>query len=244
MSKLKIFLEVEDLLNALAEHICEVAAEAIEARGEFTFVLSGGSAPPKLHALLASAAFRHKIDWSKTYFFFGDERFVPEGDPQRNSLMAEKTLFKPLKIRKSQIFTIDASLSPVASANSYWQQITQHFKGKPVAFDLNLLGLGTNAHTASLFPHTKVLTETEATVKSIFVEEVGMERITMTAPLINQSRQIVFLVFGEEKKEAVYNVLENEAGTPADYPARLISTDAQKVQWYVDEAAASLLIQR
>ena len=241
MSILKIYKDANQVIHALAEYICDVAEEAIKARGEFTFVLSGGGSPKKLYELLASEKFRDRFDWEKIYFFFGDERFVPEGDSERNSLMAEKALFKPLKIKDSNIFKVDTTESPEESAQEYAESIEEHFGNEPIIFDLNLLGLGDNSHTASLFPHTSVLQETDATIKSVYVDEVKMERITMTAPLINQSRNIAFLVFGAGKAEAVFHVLEDQAGTSNLYPARLITREEKKVKWFLDEEAASHL---
>lgn len=239
--ELNIYNHTNELINALAQKICDVAELAIKNRGEFNFVLSGGSSPKRLYQLLASEAFKDKIDWDKTYFFFGDERFVPENDSQRNSLMAKEVLFDPLKIPNSHIFNVDTTGTPEESAHKYWDVITKHFEGKPVTFDFNLLGLGDNSHTASLFPNTSVLDETEATIKSVFVEEVDMHRITMTAPLINQSKHIAFLVFGEAKAEAVFHVLEDRSGSLNLYPAKLIKSNEKKVQWFLDQAAASKL---
>ena len=221
---LQIFNNSDELLNALAKAICDASKEAIAARGQFNFVLSGGSSPRKLYELLASNAYKNEIDWDKTYFFFGDERFVPENDSQRNSLMAKQTLFDPLKIDDSHIFKVDTSVSSEVAAESYAETIATHFEKTPVEFDFILLGLGDNAHTASLFPHTSVLEETEATIRSVFVKEVNMDRITMTAPLINQAKHIAFLVFGKDKAEAVYRVLDDKSGTTKEYPARLIQS--------------------
>lgn len=241
MTDLEIYKDTNDLINALAEVICEISKDAIEARGQFNFVLSGGSSPRMLYALLASDAYKNKIDWSNTYFFFGDERFVPENDSRRNSEMAKEALFEPLKIEDSHIFRVNTSGTPEEAAQNYWEAITSHFNNKPVEFDFNLLGLGDNAHTASLFPNTSVLKETEATIKSVFVAEVDMYRITMTAPLINQSKHIAFLVFGEGKAEAVFQVVEGETGTVNEYPARLIKSDEKKIQWFLDINATSYL---
>lgn len=239
--KLKIYNNIEDVIKALAERICEVSKESIQARGQFNFVLSGGSSPKKLYELLASESYRDKIDWEKTYFFFGDERFVPADSSERNSVMVEEALFQPLKIKKSNIFEVDTTGSPEESALKYCEVISKHFEGNPVEFDFTLLGLGDNSHTASLFPNTAVLEEKEATIKAIFVEEVDMHRITMTAPLINESKHIAFLVFGEGKAEAVYHILEDHSGSANEYPARLISKDENKTEWFLDEKAASLL---
>lgn len=238
---LEIYKDADDLIIALANAICDVAEEAIDTRGQFNFVLSGGSSPRKLYKLLASKMYRKKINWSKTYFFFGDERFVSENDARRNSQMAKEVLFDPLKIAKSQIFNVDTTTSPEESAEKYAESITTHFRKKPVEFDFILLGLGDNSHTASLFPNTSVLEETEATVKSVYVKEVEMYRITMTAPLINNAKHIAFLVFGEDKSEAVYRIIEDKSGSIQEYPARLITSNEKKVQWFLDTAAASRL---
>lgn len=241
MNDLKIFNDVEELINDLAKTICEASEKAIRDHGKFNFVLSGGSSPKKLYQLLASEKFKNKIDWEKIYFFFGDERFVPADDSQRNSVMVKEALFDPLKINKSNIFEVDTSGTPEESAQKYWDSISNHFIGKPVKFDFVLLGLGDNSHTASLFPNTSVLEEVEATIRSVFVEEVDMFRITMTAPLINDAENIAFLVFGEEKSEAVFHILEDKSGSINQYPARLIQSDEKKVQWFLGSSAASKL---
>lgn len=241
MHDLKICKDVEELINALAEIIDEASQKAIKEKGRFNFVLSGGSSPKKLYELLASETFKYKMDWKNIYFFFGDERFLPENDPNRNSVMVREALFNPLKINTSNIFEVNTTGTPEESAQEYWNTISYHFKEQPVKFDFILLGLGDNSHTASLFPDTSVLEETEATIKSVFVEEVDMFRITMTAPLINQAENIAFLVFGEEKSEAVFHVLEDKSGSIHQYPARLIQSNEKNVQWFLDALAASKL---
>ena len=237
MNQLRIYKNIDDLLNALAEAICDSAKAAIGSRGQFNFVLSGGSSPKRLYELLASEGFRNRIDWDKVYFFFGDERFVPKNDSQRNSLMAKKALFQPLNIRDSHIFVVDTSVSPEESASSYINSINVHFSNGTVKFDFILLGLGDNAHTASLFPNTSVLEDTEATIRSVFVEEVEMYRITMTAPLINQARKIAFLVFGKDKADAVSHVLDTRNDSSLQFPAKLIKADAGEIEWFLDESA-------
>ena len=241
MNDLKIYEDIDDLLKALADSICEVASDAIETNGQFSFVLSGGNSPKKLYELLASESYRDKIDWSKSYFFFGDERFVSENDSQRNSLMVEKALFEPLKIKESHIFKVDTSGSPEEAALKYSDDIQRHFNYKTVQFDFVLLGLGDNSHTASLFPNSSVLEETKATIKSIFVKDVNMYRVTMSAPLINQAKHIAFLVFGKDKAEAVYSVVKSVEGSSQQYPARLIKNDNSKVLWFLDRNATSRL---
>ena len=234
----RIFSNPETLLTALAEFIVGQANEAIREKGTFSFVLSGGGSPKKLYELLASDAFRNRIDWTKVYFFFGDERYVPADHPDSNFLMAKKALFTPLAIPDHQVFQMDTTLSPDESAKAYEAAIAAWFKGKPCRFDVLLLGLGDNAHTASLFPHTSVLHEKKAFVKGLYIEEVKMDRITMTAPLINLASKIVWLVYGAAKKDAVHHILKEPLNIE-EYPAQLIRRTPDDVIWFLDDAAAS-----
>jgi 6-phosphogluconolactonase len=239
IAMLQIFETPGEVLAAMAEYFVKTAREAIEKNGRFTVALSGGSSPKGLFELLVSG-YRDKIEWAKTYFFFGDERYVPAYHPDSNSLMATKALFEPLNIAPHQIFSIDTSLPPQESARAYQKAIGQHFApGLPV-FDLILLGLGEDAHTASLFPHTSVLNAKEPGVKEIFVADKQVYRITFTAPLINLAKHIAFLVFGESKAEAALQVLTGNTNYH-QYPAGLIQPSAGDVAWFMDRAAAALL---
>lgn len=241
MDVIYVYDDVNRLVSELAEDIVTASKNAIQARGQFNLVLSGGNSPKYLYELLASEKFAGKIDWEKIFFFFGDERFVPEDDERKNYNMVDRALFKPLGIKKSNIFKIDTSESAEIAARKYNTAIQHHFKEMPIAFDYILLGLGDNAHTASLFPHTAVLNESKAEVCAVFVEEAGMYRITMTAPLINRSKNISFLVFGKEKASAIYHVLEDNTGSSNEYPARLIQSDFADVKWFIDTMAAAQL---
>lgn len=235
-----IFKTIPELIETIADYVVLIAHDSITSRGEFNVVLSGGNSPELLYEKLASIEYRSQLDWSKVNFFFGDERHVPANDPRNNANMVRRVLFEPLNIEASKIFAIDTSLPPDDAANKYTEQITSHFKGKESQFDLILLGLGDNAHTASLFPHTDVLNEKSASVQSVFLKEQNAYRITMTAPLINQARNIAFLVYGHVKAEAVHHVLEDDYD-PELYPAQLIKSEKDNLQMYLDDEAASLL---
>lgn len=240
MTALHIYKTEHELLKAIAGYFIEIAKRSIEVRKEFNVALSGGKSPKQLYELLSSSEYKTKIDWTKVYFFFGDERYVPADNSQRNSNMIQQTLFDLLDISNTNIFNMDTTLLPDVTANDYYENISAHFKKLPIRFDLILLGLGGNAHTASLFPFTEVLSEQSATVKSVFIQEQNSCRITFTAPLINQARHIAFLVYGKEKATAVHQVLEN----PIDfekYPAQLIRPIEGDLNWFLDEEAASLL---
>lgn len=235
-----VYKDPETLLPALADRVVSEAKQAIQQHGKFSFVLSGGSSPKKLFELLASDAYRSKIEWKKVFFFFGDERNVPADHPDSNFLMSKKALFDPLNIASGQVFRMNTDLEPAAAAQAYEQTLKTYFGDKPVRFDLVLLGLGDNSHTASLFPHSSVLHEKKALVKEIYVEEVKMFRITLTAPCINQAARIAFLVYGASKAEAVRHILEDKQDIE-EYPAQLIHPGNGELHWFLDDAAASLL---
>jgi len=235
-----IFDTPEILLTALAEQIVVRAKEAIQKEGRFSFVLSGGSSPKKLFELLASVPYKEQIDWTRVFFFFGDERYVPADHPDSNYLMAKKALFDALNISPGQIFRMKTELTPDAAAQAYEDDILAYFSDKPVRFDLVLLGLGDDAHTASLFPHTSVLHEQESLVKALYIEKVMMNRITLTAPCINQASMVAFLVYGPSKAEALHHVLEGDRDIEK-YPAQLIRPNGGLLHWYLDQSAARQL---
>ncbi|WP_448698587.1 6-phosphogluconolactonase [Mucilaginibacter sp. AW1-3] len=234
---LHVFDTTDEVLTALADYFVRAANDAMLEKRSFTVVLSGGSSPKKLYELLASAQYKQKVDWTKIYFFFGDERDVPDTDKDSNALMATKALFEPLKIRSSQIHKVNTSLPPADAAQAYTDTINRFF-GFRATFDLILLGLGDNSHTASLFPHTPILHDDTPSVKSVWVgENVNAYRISFTAPLINHAHKIAFLVYGEGKAEAVHHVLK-DATDIDQYPAQLIR---KNVDWFLDKAAATKL---
>lgn len=235
---LHIHTTIEEVLQSLATSIVKQAAEAIAVNDRFSLVLSGGSSPKKLYELLSSAAYHNRIEWEKVFFFFGDERNVPQDDPESNYLMAKKALFDPLEIDSSRVFAIDTALIPEKAALQYAKDLGSFFGEKEWRFDLVLLGLGDDAHTASLFPLTSVLQDKSPAVKAVFLPEKQIFRITMNAPLINQAHKVAFLVYGENKAEAVHRVIEAERDTEK-YPAQLIVSAERKVNWFMDKKAAS-----
>jgi 6-phosphogluconolactonase len=238
--KLNIFNTETEVLDALAKHFVKIADEAIAAKGKFSVALSGGSSPKKLYELLASTTYADSVKWDKVYFFFGDERNVPQTDKDSNYLMAKTALFSPLYIEPANIFAVDTSLDPKEAAQKYQEEIEQFFDENELSFDLILLGLGDNSHTASLFPYTPVLHDRSPGVKEVFLQDQQIYRITLNAPLINEAQHIAFLVYGEAKATAVHHVLEDDEDIE-NYPAQLIEPIVGEIQWFLDEAAASML---
>ena len=238
--ELHIYKTEDEVIQGLANYFVQTVNNVIQDKNECTVVLSGGNSPRKLYELLATWNYSKQIDWDKIYFFFGDERYVPFNDPENNGNMVKKELLEPLMIPDANIFYINTAVQPDESAKKYAQRILSHFKNKPVRFDLILLGLGDNGHTASLFPHTPVLHEKKALVKAVYLEETSSYRITMTAALINEAYNIAFLVYGRTKANAVYEVLEGEKNIET-YPAQLIMSEEGMVHWFLDEDAAKNL---
>ena len=237
--KLNIFNKDTEVLDALAKHFIKVGNEKIAANSKFSVALSGGSSPKKLYELLADS-YTDQIDWAKVYFFFGDERNVPQTDKDSNYLMAKKALFEPLEINPLNIFAVDTTLSPADAAKKYQEEIEEFFDEVELSFDLVLLGLGDNSHTASLFPFTPVLHDRTPGVKEVFLQDQQVYRITLNAPLINEASHIAFLVYGEGKAIAVHHVLEDDEDIE-EYPAQLIDPIVGEIQWFLDEAAAAQL---
>ncbi|UOQ71293.1 6-phosphogluconolactonase [Hymenobacter cellulosilyticus] len=236
---LHVHASAEAVLHSLAEYFVAQAQHAVADRGRFSVALSGGNSPRKLYELLATTPYREQVAWDQVYFFFGDERNVPPTDPESNYRMAREALLDPLTIADSQVFPVDTALPPAEAAEAYTRTIQAFFAPEEAIFDLVLLGLGDNSHTASLFPHTPVLHETSVGAREVFVEEKKAFRITLTAPLLNQARAVAFLVYGADKAAAVHQVIQGTRNVD-EFPAQLIAP-AGELHWFLDMAAAAAL---
>jgi len=233
----------QDLFQAAAEEVVRCANEAVAARGRFAIALSGGSTPKNLYTLLATNA-RMSLPWAQTFFFWSDERHVPPNDPESNYRMAEEALLSKVPVSAGNVFRIPAEdPDAVAAALAYEQTLRTFFSLKPgdvPRFDLILLGMGPDGHTASLFPETAAVQERSRLVVANWVEKLKTHRITFTLPVLNAARCVCFLVSGSEKAAALREVLEGDA--PGEkYPSKLVKPTDGKSIWIVDGAAASQL---
>lgn len=236
--KLNAYKEINEAIDALSKLFVSSANEAISKNGQFSVALSGGSSPKKLYEVLASK-YANDLDWSKVYFFFGDERYVPHNHTDSNYLLAKNGLFDALNIADEQVFKVDTSLDPASASLEYQRSICKFFNEDP-NFDLIILGLGDDAHTASIFPKTSLVWIDEELVKDVYLTDKEVYRISFTAPLINKAKQIAFLTFGENKADAIKAVLEGEKNVEL-YPAQLVKPINGNLTWFVDEAAVSKL---
>ncbi|MCL7453395.1 MAG: 6-phosphogluconolactonase [Anaerolineae bacterium] len=232
--------DAEALARSGAQRFVRSAQQAIGSRGRFTAALSGGSTPRALYRLLSEEPFRSELPWEQVHLFWGDERCVPAGDPGSNYRMAEETLISRVPIPPGNVHRVRGELPPEQAARAYARDLEEFFCGPRTRFDLVLLGLGSDGHTASLFPESPVLEETTrlaATVEADYEDRPAC-RITLTLPAINTSRQILFLVSGDSKAEIVRQVL-SEPGGPL--PAQQVRPTAGQLTWLIDEAAANRL---
>lgn len=237
---IQTFQTTEALFKAAAEFIIDAANRSVEAKGKFTIALSGGHTPEQLYALLAEKPFSEQMPWKNTFVFWGDERCVPLNDERNNAHMAISLLLDKVDIPSSNIHRIQSALPPAAAAIEYEKEIGQFFKKNAPAFDLVLLGLGEDGHTASLLPNTEVLHETRHLVKEVLSAEQNMFRVTMTVPLINQAKNILFLITGKQKAGILKDVL-NLSKSRIYYPAQLINPVNGDLYWFADNEAAVLL---
>ena len=233
---LRIFPGPEDVARAAAEHFVSLQPRFV--------ALSGGSTPRVLYELLADPeeAFRDQIAWDKTYFFFTDERNVPPDHRDSNYRMVNEALFSRVPVPVENIHRIPGETLATDAANDYENDLRGCFGEAIPAFDLILLGLGEDGHTASLFPHSSALAETERLVAAPWVEKLNAYRITLTLPVLNQGRSVLFLVTGASKAEILGEIINaDKRKTNVNfYPAQAVCPTNGEVSWFADEAAARL----
>lgn len=235
---IKQFADIAELNVSAAQLFIRAAEQAIAKKGHFTVALTGGSSPIGLHQLLATSSYREQVAWEHVYVFWGDERWVPLSDDRSNAKMSFETLLNHVPVPHSQIFPMwSDDLSAAAYAVEY-ERLLKRYLGNDGVFDLILLGMGGDGHTASWFPGTAVLQERVKWVDAYYLPSQEMYRITLTVPLVNRAKQLAVIVYGDGKAEALHQVLEGPSN-PALYPAQLI--DADHVTWFVDQAAAAKL---
>lgn len=242
---METFADLDAVCQSAAALLAQQAAQTIEAWGRFSVVLSGGSTPRRLYQILVQEPYRSAIEWDKMRFYFGDERCVPKDHPDSNYGLAQRELFEPLKIPAEHVFRMEADRDDLdVAACDYQKDIGVGMEvwpfEPPPAFDLVLLGMGPDGHTASLFPHTPALAPTVHWVLANHVPKLNANRMTMTPTLLNRAKTVCFLVAGADKAEALYEVLEGPRD-PERLPAQLIQPESGNLYWFVDEAAAAKL---
>jgi 6-phosphogluconolactonase len=230
-----------DLANKGAEIFSRTAIESIEKRGRFAVAISGGSTPRNMHRMLAEEPYLSDIPWQKTHIFWVDERCVPENDPASNFGLATEDFLDQVSISQNQIHPMPVETSPEKGAEIYQNKLLDFFhlqNEEFPAFDLIFLGIGTDGHTASLFPGQSALNEMKRWVVAVKGGNPDVNRITLTLPVINRGKQIVFMISGKEKASVVKTALK---GIQSELPAQLVRPLKGTLIWLLDREAASLL---
>jgi len=221
---IEIFANAHELARGAAEYFVARSGEAVARKGLFTVAMSGGSTPKLLYELLVDA----QVPWAKTHFFWSDERHVPPDHPDSNYRMAYEALLSKVPVPEGNVHRMHGENPDAAEAAAEYEQTL-------LPLDLILLGLGTDGHTASIFPSSDVLHETKRLVAATWVEKLNTYRITMTLPLLNSGAAVLFLVSGAEKAQIVKEVIEG----PPKYPAQFVQPAHGQLLWMLDEDAAA-----
>jgi len=234
---LRVLDSLDTVARTAAQWVHDRAWAAVNARGRFTLALSGGNTPRALYRRMADGP---RLPWDRTVFCFGDERNVPPTDPESNARMARETLTGQPFVNQSSVYRIKGELPAEQAAADYEQTLHTLFPGTTgfPAFDLLLLGLGPDGHTASLFPHSPALAERTRWVTANWVEKFRTHRITLTFPVLNASTEVLFMVVGEDKAWALKEVLKGHAPV-SEIPSRGVVPTSGKVTFLVDRAAAA-----
>lgn len=241
-AEIRILTTPQELFAAAAEEVVRAANHAVAERGRFAIALSGGSTPKNLFNLLATNA-RTSLPWDRTFFFWGDERHVGPTDPESNYRMANEAMLSKVPVAAGNIFRMPTENPDAAAAAEAYERTLRTFfqmeSGVP-QFDLILLGMGPDGHTASLFPGTAALQEKSKLVVANWVEKLKTHRLSFTLPVLNAAREVAFLVSGTDKASVLKAVLEEDA--PGEqYPSKLVNPTSGKLIWFLDRAAASAL---
>jgi 6-phosphogluconolactonase len=243
---LRIFAQTEELYRAAADEFLRLAEDAVRIRGLFTVCLPGGSTPRRLYSLLANdPALKARIPWEAIHFFWGDERHVPPDDAESNFGAAREDMLSRVPVSAANLHRIRGEFAEASRAAADYEKLLREFfkleAGQFPRFDLALLGLGADGHTASLFPGTAALQEQSRLVVSNWVDRLTTERITVTAPVLNNAANVIFLVQGEDKAQALKAVIDGPY-QPDHLPAQMIRPADGSLLWLLDMQAARLLV--
>jgi 6-phosphogluconolactonase len=233
----RVYPDLDALSHAAVEEVLRVAAESVAARGRCAIALSGSHTPARMYSLWATNYIAH-TPWDKLHLFWSDERFVPQDDPRSNYRMARETLLARIPIPAANVHPIVTTFSrPQQAADAYEKELRKFFGSSPPAFDVQLLGIGGEGHTASLFPGSPALEEKQRWVAAVRAPAEPPDRLTLTPVVLNCGRNTFFLVAGENKREILAAIRAEADSALSQYPATRIRPSGP-VLWFLDRAAA------
>jgi len=240
MPEITVFPDKEAFYDAAVDLFINQAQESIEKQDRFTAALSGGGTPEPVYAALGAEQNRERVNWLKVHLFWGDERHVPPTDPDSNYRMVKEALLDKVPIPDENVHRVPAEMDVRLAAFSYEEELRGFFKGEWPRFNLVLLGMGVDGHTASLFPHSAGLNEENRWFIANYAPERETWRLTLTKNAINAAKLVVVLVHGDSKAQMINDVLTGP-NLPQEKPIQLISPEDGKLVWLLDSEAASLL---
>jgi len=237
---LQIVPDADALARAAAKDFLATSLQAVRERDVFSVALSGGSTPKRLYELLANPAesFFNSVPWEKTHFFWTDERHVPPDSPESNYRMVNEAMLSHVPTPPSNVYRVLSERSNAQDAAAEYEKTLRQFFTNAPRFDLELLGIGIEGHTASIFPGSEIARENSLWVASPWIEKLKSFRITLTLPVLNDARSILFLVSGVEKAQILRTILETKPDGNEPLPAQAIKPVNGKLKWLVDKAAA------
>jgi len=233
--------DIAELSRQSAERFSQLARHSVQGSGRFTVALSGGSTPKHLYSLLAAPGYKERIPWNNVHLFWGDERCVPPDHPESNFRMAQEALLSKIEIPAENIHRMRGEGQPQTAAAEYEQELQRFFGLKSGAlprFDLILLGIGEDGHTASLFPGNEALNQTNHLVVAPFVAKLNSHRLSLSLPVLNNAANVWFLVTGASKADAVKEVFS----ASSDLPAARVNPVNGNLIWYITQDAAPGII--
>ena len=236
---IRIFPDIAAMSRGAAASILSLAHASVASGGRFAFALSGGSTPRQLYSLLAAAPWREAMPWPQVHLFWADERCVPPDHRDSNYGMAHDTFLAQVPLPDGNVHRIRAEAGPDRAAEAYEEELEAFFGPALPSFDLVLLGSGEDGHTASLFPGSMHVRERKRLALAVSLARPGPDRVTLTLPVLNNARQVLFLVAGKKKAGVVHEIVED--GNPKRYPAGLVEPVQGCLTWMLDRQAAQLL---
>lgn len=240
-AEIRVLADIDEVSRAAADEFSRLARQAVATKGRFAVALSGGSTPRSAYAILADKDKpASSLPWQRIHVFFGDERNVPPDDPESNYGMVRDTLLRHVLIPPENVHRIHGELEAATAADQYEEDLRRHFqlqRGQLPLFDLVMLGMGDDGHTASLFPATSAVVESSRLVTTNWVEQLRQYRLTLTFPVLNNACEIMFLVAGSAKARVIGDLFKGDARS-SQYPVHKVRPAHGRVLWLLDRAAA------
>ena len=238
--KIHAYPNKEQMVTATTERVINEIGQAIQERGLCNMALAGGNTPREIYSMLAESTYRDRVDWNRLHLFWGDERMVPPEHEDSNFRMVKETLLDHVRIPDGNVHRIRGEIVPEQAAQEYAELLHNHFKSDSPRFDIILLGIGEDGHTASLFPGTDAVEECKLYTVAVFVPRLDTWRVTLTFPVLNAAREVLFLASGRSKSDIVQRIISIKQ--PAkEFPASMVNPENGTLHWMLDSEAMVLI---